>query len=402
MADGSYEGDSAVFNPNFSPYATVTFDLDDTQPDAAPWLPASHEEASYLCDLFPSLVRVANGKMSVAQTFLVASAGVHHCGSQRSTIMTWDRVEEHLRANDLHRHLKLSHRCRLVVILLDTGFPFRDIILGRYNDVEGYISRNPDAGVLTVYPTREEAQADGYKLPDIRILDAVAAKRRDWRPVTCFGNSTCALSGVRTFNKRSWSGCSLHAGRNVRPRLTCFDPVRGPGPVDEASKESWFHQEFVDFLSLEEFRVFIVTKPDPEGVRGLKGEVHKICLTKTFPDSQIGASRPPEASFKRRGFTGKQVMEYALGVFESLRELNSPQLGSLDIGCRLDVAARHHGGPLFINEITRWYGAHDFTDYCDVPGRMTCEQYAMAFSAAVKRDERGPDGEGRLLGVQRS
>ncbi|KAF9878296.1 lea domain protein [Colletotrichum karsti] len=371
--------ENGYFQPDDTPYATVTLPIGSS--NEARWVPDSHRAAKELESLFPSLVQASPGTIKMEQSLLTALTATHHLGVTRSRVMCWPDLEEHLDESTLHAHLELPNPdTPLLIVLLDTGFPHRTMIRNRYMAIDEYRQRHP-ASKVQVYPTQHEAEADGQKLPDIRALDTVSLTNGHWRPKTCYGDEECALLAMADFPKRSWSGCSGHTGAKTKPQLRCRQSHQPTLTAQaESDKEPWFHQEFVEFLSTMEFRVFITTRPSSDGLRGRKGHVLRVCLTRVSDVGATEAMSPTETDYAACGFSSNDICSFALQCFESLRTLQSEELASLEVGCRLDIGADKPGGRLFVNEITRWSGAHYYSHKCSPDSQDSiCEGFAVAF-----------------------
>ncbi|KAL8354217.1 hypothetical protein RB601_003868 [Gaeumannomyces tritici] len=199
----------------------------------------------------------------------------------------------------------------------------------------------------------------------------------------------------------------------------------------------WFHQELVPSLQHGEFRVFVATKPDPDGLRGRRGYVVHWIVTATRRDNRecgdnmlvtrpdLGGSSSDDPAgpggelagmdgkdpFAARGTTHGAVVTFALEVFEALRHKGGAAFDSLEVGCRVDVGVRAPrslpGGEgegegedeakLFVNEINRWYSATYFSiESLPSPHTKICAHFALAFanwirSGGHKRDlDEGP------------
>jgi hypothetical protein len=135
----------------------------------------------------------------------------------------------------------------------------------------------------------------------------------------------------------------------------------------------WFHQEFVPALRDYEFRVGIVTDPSKDGLRGRRGRVFKIAKT-AFNEAGDLASRELQEEDLKDSLTLSYLNDFSLWVFESLRARSDSMrfFESLEVGVRLDVVVAEgkvEGEKLlFVNEITRWMGAHYFShNVCPEP-----------------------------------
>ncbi|KAH7070881.1 hypothetical protein FB567DRAFT_633815 [Paraphoma chrysanthemicola] len=274
---------------------------------------------------------------------------------------------------------------------------------------------------LRPFPNEHEAFQERSKLGDIRALDDIAAsspQEFSFRPKTCFGSGSCTLTGVAcTVHKRSHSGCASHV--KVKPKgekgfLTCVaadtsttlntrSMVQKKGRTDKKSSAAplgldgtsspfvhWFHQEYIQALQEFEFRVFIATQKDPIGLRGRRGRIVAVAKTSFNRETNALASRIllPEDHANR--FDLPYLEAFSLHVFERLRARSDALLGfeSLEVGVRLDIGVAQRAPNehvAFVNEVTRWYGAHYFSNnILAEPKTQICKAFAQAFSSYVK------------------
>ncbi|GJC91049.1 hypothetical protein ColLi_13887 [Colletotrichum liriopes] len=120
----------------------------------------------------------------------------------------------------------------------------------------------------------------------------------------------------------------------------------------------------------------------PAGTRGLRGRVIRVCCTERNADGKWKATEATDGGYRYYNLTEDTVLSFALSVYEALRTADrwATQFRSLDVGCRLDISAKEPGGPLFVNEVTRWYRADYFSDYCTgEPHTLLCSAYADAW-----------------------
>jgi hypothetical protein len=76
-----------------------------------------------------------------------------------------------------------------------------------------------------------------------------------------------------------------------------------------------------------------------------------------------------------------KLTEYALHVYSRLQEPDKKGFQSLDVGRRLDIGIAPDGGQFVVDELTRWYGAHQFAVQTQsMPGDRICRAYAKAFA----------------------
>lgn len=78
-----------------------------------------------------------------------------------------------------------------------------------------------------------------------------------------------------------------------------------------------------------------------------------------------------------------KLVEFALHMYRRLQDLEEVGFQSLDVGGRLDIGVSPSGDEFFVNELTRWYGAHQFaltTQASSQPGDKMCRAFARAFA----------------------
>jgi hypothetical protein len=152
----------------------------------------------------------------------------------------------------------------------------------------------------------------------------------------------------------------------------------------------WFHQEFVPALRDYEFRVFIVTERDEQGIRGRSGRIVAIAKTAFNQETQALASRELLPEDLEPSLTRSHLERFSIWVFESLRARTDSMVyfESLEVGTRLDIGVaedRMGEKRLFVNEITRWYGAHYFShNICSEPKTQICKAFAHAFGELLQ------------------
>ncbi|KAK2035993.1 hypothetical protein LZ31DRAFT_561447 [Colletotrichum somersetense] len=374
---------SSSYNPDQSPFCNVTLGHVFA---SIPWL-TNTESLVWLKKTFGGLfvAHETEGTADVHQSLLTGLFAHLAEPTQKSILLTWKVFRDLLHACSLHTEIKLNPQSdNLIIVLFDTSFGSKRAVHGRYDDLESYLLAADATRSTIIHPSKYEAYADGNKLDDIRALDRVAGVQGTWRPRTCFGAGPCALEGVdKDFKKRSWSSCAVHTTANGGGYLTCTPtkPSRKKRRVHNP-KGHWFHQEYVEMLAKVEYRVYIVAKPDPSGTRGSRGRVIRVCCTERNADGKWKATEATDGRYQDYSLTEDTVVSFALSVYEALRtgERWATQFRSLDVGCRLDISAKEPGGPLFVNEVTRWYRADYFSDYCTgEPHTLLCNAYADAW-----------------------
>lgn len=348
-------------------------------PEQLPWLPSQDDWKSIEAD-FPQHIDMKSDMDSIHihQSLLTAVIARSKTPAS-SAIKTWAWTEQELRDLTLRQSLELSPLDEVTIVLLDTGVPDKAAIQGRYSSVDDFNAVAGGPVPINVHPCRNEADADGHKVADIRALDAVASDAGWWRPVTCFGlpMEDCVLTG-KDVKKRSWSGCSKHVTTDAgKAKLLC-----GGNRSLTAAKGAahWFHQEYVPLLASVEFRVFVATQPNTTGIRNRTGYVVRVCVTNQGDDGRLSAKEAMDDMYAAHGLTKVSVEGFALAAFERLRGRTGDCFSSLEVGARLDVAVNKHGGDLFINEVTRWYGAHYMSTFClGLPCAHLCAAFADAW-----------------------
>ncbi|KAH7062772.1 hypothetical protein BKA63DRAFT_190834 [Paraphoma chrysanthemicola] len=274
---------------------------------------------------------------------------------------------------------------------------------------------------LRPFPNEHEAFQERSKLGDIRALDDIAAsspREFSFRPRTCFGSGSCTLDDVvRTVHKRSHSGCASHVkvkSKGDRGFLTCIAtetslPFNTRPEVQKKGRKAkkssaapllldgtsspfvhWFHQEYIEALHGFEFRVFIATEKDSTGLRGRRGRIVAVAKTSLDRETNALASRVLLPEDHASLFALPYLEAFSLYVFEQLRARSDALLGfeSLEVGARLDVGVAQrepNKHVAFVNEVTRWYGAHYFSNnILAEPKTQICKAFAQSFSNYVE------------------
>ncbi|KAL5872140.1 hypothetical protein ACKVWC_007772 [Pyricularia oryzae] len=166
-------------------------------------------------------------------------------------------------------------------------------------------------------------------------------------------------------------------------------------------RQRWFHQQVAPALRRGEFRVFVGTRPADAGLRGREGYVLRVVHTATRRDAAqcrdyinvlaVSADDDDDGANDWMGARVRDVEDFALATFEALRRRHDRGFESLEVGCRLDVGVKEAvdggggGGGLFVNELTRWYGATYFSnDALALPKTRICARFARAFADWVR------------------
>ena len=254
--------------------------------------------------------------------------------------------------------------------------------------------------IIHILPCYTEALQERAKLPDIRALDEIAAKKGQYRPKTCYPGELCCLQKEeKTVHKRQDSCGSDHVRLQMkahRSSLTCF--TTSSDPPTKLNAPLWFHQQFVDtFKQFGEFRAFIVAEPDPTGLRGRKGKIvcfaHTDWSTKDSAEIYIYAGNNRRLrDFHCKNLTQQSLDKFCLDTYEELRARPDwkEKWESLEIGGRLDVGVSPTPGneEFWVVEPTRFHGADFFSeDILPEPKHILCEEFAKSISRylSVKR-----------------
>ncbi|KAJ6267502.1 hypothetical protein PSV08DRAFT_229130 [Bipolaris maydis] len=327
---------------------------------------------------------------------------------------TWDWLEQQLPGQLLYSSCTDENNEPLRSVLFlhwTTNEPINPSLDEIYSEVCLLKHIHPTS--FRVYPNEHEARQERDKLGDIRALDDIAKSspgRFSYRPKTCYGHSRCLLENEeRTVHKRTKSGCATHVDvreRGEQRQLTCYREAQALGAASQRVKRwgkkpqrkrkpqvesavvsaHWFHQEHIPSLPECEFRVFIATEPSEKGIRGRIGKVIAIAKTTLDPKTQALAVRRFVTGDLHPPLQRCHLVEFALFVFEALRARPDSMLvfESLEVGVRLDIGLAYIDtvNKFFVNEITRWYGAHYFSHHiCGEPKTQICKEFASAFSA---------------------
>ncbi|KAF2798171.1 hypothetical protein K505DRAFT_357793 [Melanomma pulvis-pyrius CBS 109.77] len=291
------------------------------------------------------------------------------------------------------------------------------------------------------YPTRDENIWEQNKIHDIRILDQIAKREKQWRPTTCecIEGRKCPLAKEeKTIYKRTNSCAGGHVIEVSKNQLKC-----GPGkpqspavatPTTENEERihalddmygrdyyTWFHQTFVEDLQKCEIRVFIATRrkesepvmetrkrkaknprvEEQENENTREPYIVQIVDTR-FLENENEDRVVMTAKSIEKGFTWPMypnltydmVEKFALDMYGLLRETKAKGFDSLEVGVRLDLGVAKDGTSLWVNEITRWYTADFFADETGTFEKIP-KAYAKAFAEVYptpKREALDSDG----------
>jgi hypothetical protein len=273
-----------------------------------------------------------------------------------------------------------------------------------------------------IFPPREEIIWADSKTYDILAFDEMAADE-DYRPRTCCfgpGEHNCLFpSDDMSVLKRSHSCGNAHV-----MILSGKDQVEKERKEMEKSRENhvddntpgwyyrWMHQQYVSTLvDFGEFRVFIATKTG----NGKAREPYVVSVihtqwTKPIPkrpqrksNKQCSADKVGQEFLARKVEPNEQWSQYplihyndltrfALKVYRQLQHAGGQGFKSLDVGGRLDIGVAPSGKQFFVNELTRWYGAHHFALNTQLsPGDAICRAYTKAFAETLEKGDESRD-----------
>lgn len=321
---------------------------------------------------------------------------------------TWSWLAGQLKNHTLPAWLQKEYdTLQNVVIFLHWTSTLEPQDMG-FQDVYAAIRRSKTfyPGKIRPYPSETELWQDRMKLGDMRALDEIATlspPQFSHRPRTCLGYTACTLLDCPvTVHKRTHSSCAKHVqiierGKQSH-RLRCTGhqlPAATSTKQHKNSELQWFHQEYIPSLvDFGEFRIEIVTSPSESGKRGRAGKIEGIVRTRLDRKSGFLHAIPVQPSdFLVHGTSleREQLEEFGLFIFEQLRARPDAlaYYESLEVGVRLDVGilkAKDGEQHFFVNEITRWYGAHLFSQVLlPEPKTQLCQAYAVAFVDYVRR-----------------
>jgi hypothetical protein len=157
-------------------------------------------------------------------------------------------------------------------------------------------------------------------------------------------------------------------------------------------------------VTFGEFRVFIATRASEDG-RRTPYVVHAI-RTKWFVPGQEEDPDPykigdscravevtPESHWLDYPWLSlERLTEYALHVYRELWASGEVGFQSLNVGGRLDIGVSPDSNGLFFNELTRWYGAHQFAMGTQHPpydkiSRADAKAFAETFGTIPRSEE---------------
>ncbi|KAB2099945.1 hypothetical protein AG0111_0g11664 [Alternaria gaisen] len=404
--------------------------LDQTATLAIQYFPDDHESLGHdawlaearVLDLRNTVIDAEDGGCYVHQG-LVTMLAVKSRNQIAVDAYTWDWLTRRLRESFLSSSCRGENGEALRTVLFlhwTTDEPTNPTLDSVYSAVR--LLKHIHGTAFRAYPNESEAWQERAKLGDIRALDDIARSSPpefSYRPKTCFGHGPCALQEDSiTVHKRTHSACATHVHirkQRDRQQLTC--KVEMPAsklpskqrsgrksmlaktnkssedPTHDATSSGqthWFHQEFVPALRDYEFRVFVVTKRNEQGIRGRSGRVVAFAKTAFNQETQTLASRELLPEDLEPSLTRSHLEQFCIWVFESLRARTDSMtfFESLEVGTRLDIGVAEDGmggKRLFVNEITRWYGAHYFShNICSEPKTQICKAFAHAFGELLQ------------------
>jgi hypothetical protein len=332
-------------------------------------------------------------------------------------------------AVEIARSLGAEDKSLVLLLYLEQGNPMEHMQV--YNRLTHEVG--------SIYPSYEEDVQSEFKVYDIKTLDKIARETGTWRPKTCFFESgKCPLGNVMTVTKRSHSsgstGVRIWDPWKRDGRAMCKLKHRIKRESEEHEKDDdlerkgyyqWIHQEFVpSLMDWGELRVFIATRRANDGSR--QPYVFHVIRTiaKNWENNDVGSNegnstRSPGGRNKKRRLDDEEVGDsptqasqllvksiapnttlpehkhldykdveaFAIQTYRRLQDLNCKGLESLKVGARLDIGISPQGDGFFVNEITRWYIAHYFSEKTlKEPYDKICRTYAQAFSETLESE----------------
>ncbi|KAL5344577.1 hypothetical protein ACLOAV_010561 [Pseudogymnoascus australis] len=340
---------------------------------------------------------------------LVLMQIVEYLYDVKVSVHPWNRFREDFVGQEESQTMKSmllddeqNLRSTIIVLYCDTSICVEsgmDLIYSRLERL-----RSCYGARVRAFPGQTEALRARTKIRDLQALDELAHTHKSWRPITCYPVTKCSLEDAETtVHKRQESSggeCVQIKHRGDNGELTCIKkdiPERKKRKMHAEATEAkplWFHQEFVStFAAWGEFRVFIVTKPEPHSRRGLGGMIVAIAHTvnSTADDDTMHVEQATNTTFTRigSGLCLEDLKDFAMKTFNGLRARDDwkQTFESLEVGVRLDVAISPNlPRSFFVNEITRWYEAAFFSDDIMAEPKYTlCEEFAKAFTTYLSK-----------------
>lgn len=277
-----------------------------------------------------------------------------------------------------------------------------------YTWMHAFDTLTHECGVI--YPPREEIVWADAKIYDMKAFDRIASADGTYRPVTCYprAQDQCLLSkSCRSILKRSHSCGAGHVKiipENKRGIPQCkTTPLSSENdPLSDLKFYHWFHQEYVPSLKeFGEFRIFIAIRTGTNGGREpyIVHVIHtqwvgKNCEIIHDPDKlgtyfKATKVKPMTHWSDYPTLSYGKLTKYALHVYRRLQNLDEVGFQTLNVGGRLDIGIAPDGKGLFVNELTRWYGAHQFAkDTLKAPHDQVCHAFAKAFAETLGAEPR--------------
>ncbi|KAF2819487.1 hypothetical protein CC86DRAFT_248873, partial [Ophiobolus disseminans] len=255
----------------------------------------------------------------------------------------------------------------------------------------------------SIFPPREEIVWADFKVYDIQAFGRITGEDKAYRPFTCFTGKNdhhCFLSSDATSVLKRSHSCGAGHVRIMKLGKQLETNEEDDTMVDEYYR--WMQQEYVPSLvDFGELRVFIATRAGD----GKNREPHVVSVIRTvWTDAKytpLGLSelcKPGklggfycatnvQPQFKWPEYLSlsyEKLTDFALGVYRRLQDSGDKGFQSLAVGGRLDIGIAPDGQQFFVNELTRWYGAHQFAlNTQSQPGDKICRTYAKAFAEVL-------------------
>ncbi|EDU44661.1 hypothetical protein PtrSN002B_004050 [Pyrenophora tritici-repentis] len=286
-----------------------------------------------------------------------------------------------------------------------------------YTWARAYDSLTHECGAI--YPPREEIVWADAKIYDMLAFDRIAEETGTWRPKTCYPGTTaeCTLSSANTSVMKRSNSCGgdhvqiLRADARGGPKCTEGKyPVDHEDELDETGFYRWFHQDYVTFLvDFGEFRVFVATEGS-SGVAATRTPYIVNAIHTLWKDDNADSSTSSTSTTNMiarnatklpKGYSAARVTPqttwpqypqisystltaYALDVYKRLQATGDIGFSSLNVGARLDIGVAPDGKGFFVNEVTRWYGAHQFAvETQEEPYDSVARAFAKAFAETL-------------------
>ncbi|KAF5973936.1 hypothetical protein FBULB1_8005 [Fusarium bulbicola] len=249
---------------------------------------------------------------------------------------------------------------------------------------------------ISVYPAYHESWNYGYKIADIKALDAIAVKESTpepyrHRPETCLGTGPCRLDELQgsQFVRFAFSGRDDYMHHTTNPSYNMFVHSQ---PYTQGSAVRVIHQQcFSSVPGWGYIRVYMVGNQIIARSFSSSDQRTKVHNTSTLRsdchfDFRPEGSRHPDPDHEvteRQEAKLEELDSFCKWWQHQLATYDSELFDSLKVGCvmRIGLSEASLDGKFFILSVQRWYASNFFSlDLTAKPFDQLCKAFGEQFA----------------------